>query len=51
VSQGVPEHALTGGNVADAAVCRRHAEGHFAYWTASAACIDRHLAAWRRALG
>jgi Ser/Thr protein kinase RdoA (MazF antagonist) len=30
---------------------RLHAEGHFAYWTASAAYIDRHLAAWRRALG
>ena len=30
---------------------RLHAEGHFAYWAASAAYIDRHLAAWRRALG
>jgi Ser/Thr protein kinase RdoA (MazF antagonist) len=30
---------------------RLHAEGHFAYWTASADYIDRHLATWRRALG
>jgi Ser/Thr protein kinase RdoA (MazF antagonist) len=29
---------------------RLHAEGHFAYWTAAADYIDRHLAAWRRAL-
>ncbi len=30
---------------------RLYAEGHFAYWAASADYIDRHLAAWRRALG
>ena len=29
---------------------RLYAEGHFAYWAASADYIDRHLSTWRRAL-